>query len=316
MLRLATWYESCLGRNDGNPLYVTTYLRKLEAEGKLKLDHLRPVGDTAVFGKYDLNLWIDWGEDGLTGLLPYEVKWPTGAPVLYWASDTHIHDASYQYRLSCARKADLVFVAQKRAQEQFAKDGVSAIWLPHAVEPRAYCDKSDPTGTKPYNFLTKDYDVAFVGHVNNERRVEALDRLFREFPNFFYGQRLFNDAANIYARSKIVFNIAMTDDINMRCFEALGSRSFLITDDLPTLRDLFTPDEHLVTYTDLDDMVRKVSYYLKHDEEREKIAAQGYAHVIKNHTIECRVNTMLSEAFARGLIKENPTLKKEGVLHA
>ena len=29
-LRLAVWYESSLGRNDGNPLYVTAYLKRLQ----------------------------------------------------------------------------------------------------------------------------------------------------------------------------------------------------------------------------------------------------------------------------------------------
>jgi len=42
-------------------------------------------------------------------------------------------------------------------------------------------------------------------------------------------------------------------------------------------------------------MIEKARYYIAHDEEREKIAQAGCEEVLKNHTIDCRVNVMLSE---------------------
>jgi len=327
MARIANFFESRLGRNDGNPLYVQACLKRMEYYGKLlrglpidpsllnwfaskeldpiaeqaakalletygetvEIDHVYPVGDISPFGTYDLNIHVDWGEDGLTGILPYK-PFETPKPFAYWASDTHIKTGaidSYDYRLSVAKKADFVFVAQKQAAERMKNDGIpNPIWLPHAVEPQAY---------PKIDLLTKKYDVCFVGHVNSENRVDALDRLFKEFPNFYYGQRLFEDAARKFAESKIVFNIAMTDDINMRCFEVMATGSFLLTNWIPTIGDLFEDGKHLVLYRSLDEMVDKARYYLAHDDEREKIAQAGYQEVISKHKIQDRVNVMLNE---------------------
>lgn len=329
MLRLANYFESRLGRADGNPSYVQACLKRMQyygdicagrpanndllpwfgtqdgkrwqtdprAEASMKLfhgehkdtfeaDHIYPTGDISMFGNYDLNIWVDWGEDGLTGFLPYKpMECPK--PMAYWASDTHCAPESYAYRLGMAKKADYVFVAQKQAVEGFKRDGVAnPIWLPHAFEPLAY--------PKQENF-TKNFDVCFIGHVNSKNREDALERLFKEFPNFDYGQALFEEVAKRFGNSKIVFNIAMKDDINMRCFEALGSGSFLLTDRIPHIEELFEDKKHLVLYDGLDDMVEKANYYLKHDDERNAIAQAGYEHVMANHTIQHRVNVMLKE---------------------
>lgn len=320
MFRIATMFESRLGRNDGNPLYVTACLKRMEYFGKIfagkgedkrllsyfsspkgdpaaqaaakalwdekgeyvEVDHLAPTGDLSLFGKYDLFLDVDWGEDGLGGILPYApIELPH--PLAVWNSDTHL---GYDYRLKKSLKADHVFCAQKRAVEEMKRDGVPApIWLPHAVEPLAY-PKQD--------FASKKYDVCFVGNLNSKNRVDALDRLFREFPNFFFGKRLFEQAAEVFGQSKIVFNIAMRDDLNMRIFESMASGSLLLTNWIPTIEEVFEDGKHLVLYRNEEEMVDKARYYLAHDEEREKIAQAGYEEVLKKHTIQNRVSTILS----------------------
>lgn len=322
MLRIGNWYESRLGRNDGNPLYVTACLKRLQYYGNLlagrgdddglkswftgedpaakaaaeelfaqygetiQADHFYPTGETKPFGTYDLNFHIDWGEDGLTGVLPY-TPLDTPKPMAYWASDTHL---GYDYRLGMAKKADFAFCAQKQAVEDMKRDGVdNPIWLPHAVEPMAY---------PKFDLASKKYDVCFVGHVNSRNRLDALDRLFREFPNFYYGQQLFENAARKFAESKIVFNIHMRDDINMRDFEVMSSGSFLLTNWIPTIEELFEDGKHLVLYRSEEEMVDKAKYYLAHDEEREKIAQAGHEEVMAKHTILHRVMKMLHTALA------------------
>lgn len=286
MLRIATYYDNIIGRNDGNPLYVTNSLKKMQKQGLLEVDHLAPMENIDQFGTYDLHLWVDWGEDALLSLIPYKMV-DAPHPNIYWCSDTHIqigNNNSYPYRLQMAKKFDKVFVAQKRAVEEFKRDGVDAEWLPHAFEPQAY---------PKIDFASKTWDVAFVGNINSDNRIEFLDRMFREFPNFFYGQRRFEDAAEIFCKSKIVLNIAMTDDINMRVFETLGTGSFLLTNWVPTIEELFENEKHLVLYKTFDEAVEKAKYYLSHDSEREKIAQAGYEEVMKKHTIDHRVNRIL-----------------------
>lgn len=337
MLRISNYFESRLGRNDGNPLYIQACLKRMQyyftvlsgnedtslltwfadpikkdplAEAAAKefmekhgemfeVDHVAPTNDDlSPFGKFDISTWIDWGEDALTGILPYKIRYPEN-PFIYWASDTHILNGqqgdSYPYRLGVAKKAQLVFCAQKEGTEKMVSDGIhNPLWLPHAFEPQAYFKTE---------MAAKKYDVCFVGHVNNKSREEALDRLFSNFPNFYYGQALFEEAGKRFCESKIVFNTSMTNDLNMRTFEALGTGSFLLTSWIPTIEEVFEDGKHLVLYRSLDEMIDKAKYYLEHDEERERIAQAGYEEVLKKHTIQHRINVILDE-FMKSIKKE------------
>lgn len=75
----------------------------------------------------------------------------------------------------------------------------------------------------------------------------------------------------------------------MRVFETMSTGSFLLTNWIPTLSELFEDGKHLVTYKTLDEMVEKAKYYLEHDEEREKIAKAGYDEFISKHTYKHRI---------------------------
>jgi hypothetical protein len=234
------------------------------------------------WGKFDLHLWVDWGEDALTGALPYKpIKMNELHPSIYITSDTHL---GYDYRLNKAKEFDHVFCNQIRAVDEFDKDGVKAQFLPHAVEPQAY--PNEPVAIKKY-------DIGFVGYVTFEKRAQMLDRLFKEFPNFWYGQRLFEECAEIYRKSRIVFNTAAVDDINMRCFEVTATGSFLLTEYVPTLSECFEDGVHLVTYKTMDEAIEKAHYYLEHEDEREKIAQAGMEHTLNNHTYQHRFEKVL-----------------------
>ncbi len=76
---------------------------------------------------------------------------------------------------------------------------------------------------------------------------------------------------------------------NMRLFEVCGVGAFQITDDRPGVKEWFTEGEHLVTYRDHDHLRELVSHYLKHEEERQRIAAAGHAYVYAHHTYDSRM---------------------------
>lgn len=133
------YYSGIVAGNGGNPalhgwfpigeddrrrddIFAKDYAAKFfEKYGEsVECDHFYPNGETQPFGKYDLNIWTDWGEDGLTSILPY-VPLECPHPMAYWASDTHL---GYEYRLKMAKKSDLVFCAQKRAVEDMRRDGI------------------------------------------------------------------------------------------------------------------------------------------------------------------------------------------------
>lgn len=282
-LRVASYYEDWrrVGRNDGAPLYATHALRQLGHE----VDHIIP--DPRVMGglgKYGLHLFIDFGHDALRSMLDYDTELNFPTPKACWLSDTHL---GYEARRDVAKhfqgEGATTFCMQKRAVEEMKAEGLEAEWLPHAFEPLAY----------PRRKIIPKYDVCFVGHINSENRIDFLDRMFKEFSNFFFGKRLFEAAAEKFNQSKIVLNISIKDDINMRVFETLGTGSFLLTNEVPTLHELFEDGKHLVTYKTLDEAVDKARYYIAHDSEREKIAQAGYEEVMAKHTYKHRVEKIL-----------------------
>mgnify|MGYP001567923302 CR=1 FL=1 len=307
--RVASYYEHRLGRNDGNPLYVTNVFKRDYAK-TIDFNHLIPDPDCflEIFAGQDLNIWIDWAEDALyhNGLLAYKPAFPP-KPSLYWASDTHLGP---KYRTEAAKLFSWVCVAQKAAIDLFREGGVEApiIWLPHAVEPDCY----NPLATNTYTdalrvqawsaTTIKDYDVSFVGYLTFQNRQDFLDAVYKGIQKqgrtFWHASRFFEDAARIFTHSRIVLNHAIKDDVNMRVFEVLATRSFLLTPMVPSLDELFVDRVHLVTYRDgdVDDCLEKIAYYTDHEDERERIAEAGYREVLAHHTFKHRVERMLEIA--------------------
>lgn len=275
-MRICTFYENRLGRNDGGPLYWTNAMRMLGHDVVHLSSEHEPKEEE--YGKFDLHIWVDWGEDSLTNSLPYKpINMSNLHPSMYVCSDAHI---GFDYRLNKAKEFDYVFCNQLRAVGEFAANGVTSYFLPHAVEPRAYPNQP---------LAMKKYDIGFVGFATFRKRAEMLDKIFTAFPNFFFGQRLFEEAAEIFRKSRIVFNTAAVDDLNMRLFEATATGSFLLTEWCDTMPHVFEDGKHLVTYRSMDEAIDIAKYYLEHADEREKIAKAGMEHTLENHTYQHRV---------------------------
>lgn len=298
--RIAVYYEHRLGRNDGFPLYTSNLIKDKEKYPNLDAHHLLPDGNWKEYQKMDANIVIDWGADAVQSVIPYQIQYPTDAPLIWYASDTHL---GKEYRFEEALKADYVFFAQKPAVPDYLewrkdkKDKNKHVsWLPHGVEPRAFPDKP---------VTVKKYDVCFVGHLVSHERIDFLDVFFKEFPNFWFGQRLSryvldqgmaDDCADIFRKTKIVLNPPTRGDIAMRVFEATATGSFLLQGRCPGLEDIYTDKVHMVMYDTVEEAIELAKYYLEHDEEREKIALAGKLRTLETQTYEQRVNTMLVTA--------------------
>lgn len=307
--RIAIYYDNRYGRNDGPPLYYKHAMQQM----KMDVTHLLPDGDTSRFGKFDYHFWVDWGEDAVIGkqkalsLTPP----PDGGKTIYIASDTHLDDG---YRFEKAKQFDYVFFNQKNAVDEFTKilqqDQIrpyDVSYLPHAAEPIAF----------PRFTIIKKYDLVFIGHIQeyhrgnglNMSRIDVLDYVLKQFPNSYFGSRhpawpeknMFEDAAKKFCQSKIVFNISIGNDLNMRFFETLSTGSFLLTNKIPELKSAekygFINGVHYVSYKSLEDAVEKANYYIEHDDEREKIAKAGHKQSKLTGTYKSRIKEIVKTVF-------------------
>lgn len=100
----------------------------------------------------------------------------------------------------------------------------------------------------------------------------------------------------IYRNSKINLNITsktIESGIPQRVFDILSCGGFCLTNYQPEIAEYFVDGEELVMYTDMEDLLFKVNYYLNHEEERRKIALRGCEKVMTAFDLEERVYGML-----------------------
>ena len=105
----------------------------------------------------------------------------------------------------------------------------------------------------------------------------------------------------IFANSKINLNITLKSiqsGIPLRAMDILGAGGFLLTNFQADFLDYFIPDEDFVYYTDTDDLLSKIDYYLTHEQERKEIAQNGHRKVLQNHSFEKCFQSILAIVFS------------------
>jgi spore maturation protein CgeB/Flp pilus assembly protein TadD len=218
----------------------------------------------------ELLLWVESGVN-FTPTDIASVQYPKACYLI----DSHIN---LDWHLKWAQLFDFVFVAQKRYVPRFIEAGCSEVhWLPLACDPELH---------RKYDDVEKKYDVGFVGSLTecHARRARLLQQLSERF-NVHEERCFLEDMARVLNESRIVFNSALANDMNMRVFEVLACGSLLVTDraEGSGLEELFRDGEHLAVYDD-SNLVDKVRYYLEHEDLREKIAGQGREEILARHT--------------------------------
>jgi len=226
----------------------------------------------------DLYLWVETG----LSLPPADLN-ECKIPKACYLIDTHIHLDNH---LKIARPFDFVFLAQKAYVEDFKKAGYENVhWLPLACDPEIHGRVEGEVKS----------DVGFVGTVEHApaRRKQLLSKIGAEF-DLRCERRFMEEMAELYSQSRMVFNNAILNDLNMRVFEAMCSGSLLLTDKAEGsgLEEFFEDGVHMAIYEDetLNDTVR---LYLDLPEKRERIAAKGRAEVLAKHTYEHRIAEMI-----------------------
>ncbi len=227
----------------------------------------------------DFFLWIE----SAAGYFPLDIS-GNGFPTACYLIDTHL---SLENHIKWARNFDFTFIAQREYILDFKKAGIENVfWLPLGADPEVHSKRN--TG--------KLYDVGFVGSVNtdlHQRRAGLLNKI-DAFVKVNYKRCWLDEMAEFFSASKIVFNNAIRNDLNMRLFEAMSIGSFLLTDTAKNSgqEEMFKDGEDLGIYTD-DNIVEKVKYYLSHNGEREKIAAHGREIIHNAHTYFHRAEEIL-----------------------
>jgi hypothetical protein len=195
-------------------------------------------------------------------------------------------------RIAWSMLFDLVFVFHPGYDTKFRAAGhPGAHFIPHAIEPSLFL------GEEP----GRVFDIGWVGQTRGplyrtrERLLPVLSRAFRM--NDWRSRHEPEEMARIYRQSKIVVNIARDDfpqDANMRAFEAMAAGALLLTS-LPTelAQAGFEDGVHFVGYRKEAEIMPLVRKYLLEESARRQIAELARDKVLREHSYDRRVETIL-----------------------
>lgn len=106
----------------------------------------------------------------------------------------------------------------------------------------------------------------------------------------------YNEMPLVFKQSKINLNLtsrSIQSGVPLRAFDIMGAGGFLLSNYQEDFLDHFIPGEDFVYYESKKDLLSKVDYYLRHEDERQTIAENGHGKVVSEHTYRHRVCEML-----------------------
>jgi|HubBroStandDraft_6_1064221.scaffolds.fasta_scaffold03042_3 hypothetical protein len=221
-------------------------------------------------------------------LLPQGLE-KVNIPTISFQSDTYAYT---RRRIRWSMLFDYAVLFHPGYETEFRNAGhPRVITWSHAADPELFSRCQEQ----------RTFEVGWVGRTDgnlyNDRRavLSDLSRTFRmnDFTRFHSPEEL----ADVFSRSKIVFNVARDDypqDANMRVFEVMASGALLVTR-RPSELTAFGFEEgiHFVGYTRLDEVVGLARQYLNDEVTRSRIAQSAREKVLREHTYDNRVQTLL-----------------------
>lgn len=238
------------------------------------------------FGEESLNILSEWC-DVVFIIEQYQLNWIPNSkyhnkPIFYWSIDTH---TNFDRHLNFCKFLNIknIITSVYGCDERFKQNGMNSIWIPNSY-PKDLIDDLK---------LERPFDLGYCGS-HYPDRWQDFNRMINTIHIRFDVMVRNTDMVNALNSYKIAWNKNYSTDINYRTFEATGAGCLLMTNKTPGLELLFDIGKHIVVYSDVNDCISKVKYYLKNQEEMKEIALAGYKHVRDNHSYDNRVDDYLN----------------------
>ena len=229
----------------------------------------------------------------------------------YWKEVSHLYDHFFT-------------IQNGKFHSDLKSEGVkNAYYLPQAAYPSIHRPLSLPIS------IQNKYksDISFMGaayHNRVQSFPRLLDKKFKIWgtgwnPDTVLGKCLQNnnkrvtteETVKIYNASKINLNLHSSsyhyginpegDFVNPRTFEIAACKGFQLVDYRSDLINLFHIDNEIIVFRSLDELKDQIDFYLNKPDLRNTISQLSYQRVLKEHTIEHRMEEMLIHIFINRL---------------
>ena len=192
---------------------------------------------------------------------------------------------AYESHKELSEHSDLVLTTDLRCAHAYRARGIQARWF------NSWCDEEIfyPDDREP----TLDVVTSMYGY-----RGELVSSVSSALGQKYTSRTGLKDKENgeFYRDGKIIFQQARHGEITRRIFEGMGCRKLVFTDYLHPdtgIYELFRQREDIIYYGNEEECVKWMNYFLEHDEERERIANNGYQKIKLYHTAENRAKEIV-----------------------
>jgi spore maturation protein CgeB len=149
----------------------------------------------------------------------------------------------------------------------------------------------------------QDKKVMIAGY--NWKRLKRYP-IMRRF--IHHGWTQVPETVRYYNGAKIVINMHRTNEpgldnrnsrnwpgesINPRTFEMAACGTLQLTDLRPELKEFYSIGSEIAVFANAQQLIRQIDYYLKHDQERLRMAARGYSRTLRDHSFSNRIEKLL-----------------------
>jgi spore maturation protein CgeB len=257
-----------------------------------------------------------------------------GVPVITWNRDGPSHKGEKRWRLWLLRNLDYFDIEATHTLQDPQEFAPITTYLPNAAWDTHYNlggvdiqSLRDPGGYR--------VDVSFFGRISADKfpEMKKRERFFRDLVprldalgishDFRDESMTLEEQRNFIQTSRINLNFHAGCDDNYqggprpgretswgmpeRCFGVPACGGFLLSDHRKHAQDDFSPGEDWVEFSDLDDCVRKIQYYLAHFDSSRSIAEAAYRRIVQHHTYVNRAQALIKQARAW---REMPTTER------
>lgn len=227
----------------------------------------------------DIALFMDWGR--------FDSQWLDKKlkPNTFWVQESGDDPQNFNRNFPKSERFHITLSPDSDATEEYKKRGRDAYWWTHFAdtkvqfpilsEPEFVAVTTRGKGGSEFLDTLTDHGQGTIGNKNNMGPDEHT-----EFLN----------------KGLMVVQKSRWGEITRRIFEGMACGKMVLCDRLEKskkLDELFVDGEDIVYYNDIVDCVEKMNYYRENEEERERIANNGFKKVLENHTQKQRVDFVI-----------------------
>ena len=230
--------------------------------------------------KTDIVLFMDWGRFTSTYLDKKLVD-------AFWVQESGDDPQNFDRNFPKSERFHITLSPDLDSVEQYKERGINAYWWTHFADTRVqFPIETEPefvavtTRGKGSSSFLDQLTYHAGGAVGNKNNMGPKEHT--EFLN----------------KGKIVVQNSRWGEITRRIFEGMACGKMVLCDKLDKskgLDKLFEDEVDIVYYDDIVDCIYKMNHYNGNDEERERIAANGYNKVIENHTQKQRAEFIINK---------------------